>query len=79
MTSFIFVNLGFHDSKEFEISAGEAYVVIIRVCVESVFSDSFLLIRQSSCNFEAVGARHQFIRLKRHLVAVNFGQSDVII
>ena len=79
MASFIYVNLGFHDSKEFEIIAGEAYVVIIGACVENVFSDSFLLIRQSSCDFEPVGARHQFIRLKRHLVAVSFGQSNVII
>ena len=68
MASFIFVNLAFHDSKEFEIIAAEAYVVIIGACVENVFSDSFLLIQQSCCDFEPVGARHQFIRLKWHLV-----------
>ena len=79
MVSFIFVNLGFYDSKEFEIIAGEAYVIIIGACVENVFSDSFLLVRQSSCDFEAVGAWHQFIRLKRHLVAVSVCQSNVII
>ena len=73
------MNLGFHDAKEFEIIAGEAYVVIIGACVENVFSDSFLLIGQSSCDFKPVGARHQLIRLKRHLVAVSFGQSNVII